>query len=87
MEVRGELHVPSALPPPIFIGLVAGWAPEPVLDAVAKIKKFFHCPSRGSNPGRPVRSSLKIDTEGYKNVILACVRSVRLLPIVQKIYA
>jgi hypothetical protein len=46
MEVSGQFHAPAAsLPgkhPPVPIGQEAEWTPEPVLEAVARIKNL--CP-------------------------------------------
>jgi hypothetical protein len=52
MEVSGPRHAPAALPqgkePLVPIGQEAGWAQEPVLDAV--VNRKIPSPYRDKNP-------------------------------------
>jgi len=63
MEMSGQPHALATLSlgkkPPVLIGQEPGWAPEPVLDMVAKRKSPFPEPAGNWTPVvQPVAKSL-----------------------------
>jgi hypothetical protein len=69
MEVIGQVHTSAVLPPKgkspsPHAHWIRRWVnPKDGLNAVAKRKKFHHCPCRESNPCRPIRSLVPILTQ------------------------